>query len=164
MRFRGSDLNTFGVIKRRADNTRCKYHRSNCCLHAIITRTVFHPGTPCLHTNTIANFKRPCNERVISICSFACSYSEKFCCPIFVGESTRDVFTGATAHLRVCRRDICLVLRPGSESKNKQEFYPSWDENHRIAVSIDMIHHILCSTIHTDPHFWEQLTEVISIA
>lgn len=45
-----SDLKTFCVIKRWANNPRCKYHRSHCCFHAVISCAVLHPGTPCLHT------------------------------------------------------------------------------------------------------------------
>lgn len=51
------------------------------------------------------------------------SYSEKLCCPIFVGKCTGDVFTGATAHLRVCRRDVHLMLRPELNPKtNRRSF------------------------------------------
>lgn len=39
-----------------------------------------------------------------------CSYSEMLCCPIFIGESTGHIFTGAAAHLRVCGWYIHLVL------------------------------------------------------
>lgn len=39
-----------------------------------------------------------------------CSYSEKLCCPVFVGVSTGDVFTGAAAHLRVSGLYVHLVL------------------------------------------------------
>lgn len=50
--FRGPDLKTFRVIKRRANNPRGEYHRSDHCLHTVVTCTVLHPGAPCLHTQS----------------------------------------------------------------------------------------------------------------
>lgn len=52
MNFNCPDLKTFCVIKRWTNNPRSKYHRSHCCFHTVITRTVLHPGTPRLHKQT----------------------------------------------------------------------------------------------------------------
>lgn len=58
------------------------------------------------------------------------SYSEKICRPVFVGESTGDVFTGAAAHLRVLGWYVHLVLKTDEEKAEMKHGYKMQTERY----------------------------------